>query len=260
MLAALATCSPTARKVFGLVWQAGRQRRGRGPAARPVAQRVRQILCETRAPPARARGGEPTYRSRRTELYVMGERRDPAAIEAAFADDEAGAPVVASEAHLETVLRDARRPRRSAQAATIWCRARAATRAAPRSGRAATRCCACSSATRTAGCTSRATRMAEQVALKELAFVQSPTLSAIAAFEREAKLLRALEHPAIPRFVASFEEGAGVHALLPGAGAGDGRVARGPARGPLVRRGGDRRHRAPGARRAGLSAEACRRW
>ena len=41
-----------------------------------------------------------------------------------------------------------------------------------------------------------------QVALKELAFVQSPTLEAIAAFEREAKFLRALEHPAIPRFVA----------------------------------------------------------
>jgi len=52
----------------------------------------------------------------------------------------------------------------------------------------------------------------KQVALKELAFVQSPTLAVIAAFEREAKLLRALEHPAIPRFVASFEEGTGVHA------------------------------------------------
>jgi hypothetical protein len=51
----------------------------------------------------------------------------------------------------------------------------------------------------------------KQVALKELAFVQSPTLAAIAAFEREAKILRALEHPAIPRFVASFEEGEGVH-------------------------------------------------
>jgi hypothetical protein len=51
----------------------------------------------------------------------------------------------------------------------------------------------------------------KQVALKELAFVQAPTLAAIAAFEREAKFLRALAHPAIPRFVASFEEGAGVH-------------------------------------------------
>src|SRR5258708_7367275 len=52
----------------------------------------------------------------------------------------------------------------------------------------------------------------KQVALKELAFVHAPTLDAVAAFEREAKLVRALEHPAIPRFVASFEEGAGVHA------------------------------------------------
>jgi hypothetical protein len=47
--------------------------------------------------------------------------------------------------------------------------------------------------------------------LKELAFVQTPTLDAIAMFEREAKFLRALEHPAIPRFRASFEEGTGVN-------------------------------------------------
>jgi hypothetical protein len=51
----------------------------------------------------------------------------------------------------------------------------------------------------------------KQVALKELAFVQSPTLDAIAKFEREVKILRALEHPAIPTFCASFEEGRGVH-------------------------------------------------
>ncbi|CAN5864567.1 hypothetical protein BH11MYX3_BH11MYX3_02340 [soil metagenome] len=41
--------------------------------------------------------------------------------------------------------------------------------------------------------------------------MQSPGPDAIAAFEREAKFLRALEHPAIPRFLAAFEEGHGVH-------------------------------------------------
>jgi serine/threonine protein kinase len=51
----------------------------------------------------------------------------------------------------------------------------------------------------------------KRVALKELAFVHAPSPAALAAFEREAKFLRALEHPAIPRFVASFEEGLGVH-------------------------------------------------
>jgi hypothetical protein len=51
----------------------------------------------------------------------------------------------------------------------------------------------------------------KRVALKELAFVQPPSLATIAAFEREATFLRALEHPAIPRFVASFREGDGVH-------------------------------------------------
>jgi serine/threonine protein kinase len=47
----------------------------------------------------------------------------------------------------------------------------------------------------------------KQVALKELAFIQSPAADALTAFEREAKFLRALEHPAIPRFCASFQEG-----------------------------------------------------
>ena len=41
--------------------------------------------------------------------------------------------------------------------------------------------------------------------------MQAPSPGAVAAFEREAKFLRALEHPAIPRFLASFEEGTGVH-------------------------------------------------
>lgn len=59
VLAALAACSPTARKVFGLVYgQPG------GTAAKAAAalglslQRVRQILCETRAHLRRALGEE----------------------------------------------------------------------------------------------------------------------------------------------------------------------------------------------------------
>src|SRR4029078_5468427 len=51
---------------------------------------------------------------------------------------------------------------------------------------------------------------AKQVALKELVFVQSPSAEALTAFEREARFLRALEHPAIPRFCASFQEETGV--------------------------------------------------
>ena len=54
----------------------------------------------------------------------------------------------------------------------------------------------------------------DRVALKELAFVQAPGSDAIAAFEREARFLRALEHPDIPRFVASFQEGEGVQTRL----------------------------------------------
>ncbi len=49
-----------------------------------------------------------------------------------------------------------------------------------------------------------------RVALKELAFVQAPGRDALAAFDREVTFLRALEHPAIPRFVAAFHEGEGV--------------------------------------------------
>ena len=48
VLAALATCSPTARKVFGLVYAPGGSA---AEAAREMGlslQRVRQILCETR--------------------------------------------------------------------------------------------------------------------------------------------------------------------------------------------------------------------
>ena len=50
VLAALATCSPQARKVFGLVY--GAPGGNAAAAAKEVGlslQRVRQILCETRA-------------------------------------------------------------------------------------------------------------------------------------------------------------------------------------------------------------------
>jgi hypothetical protein len=52
------------------------------------------------------------------------------------------------------------------------------------------------------------------VALKELAFVQAPHPDAVDAFEREARLLRQLSHPQIPRFLAAFREGEGVHTRL----------------------------------------------
>jgi hypothetical protein len=54
----------------------------------------------------------------------------------------------------------------------------------------------------------------QAVALKELAFVQPPHPDALAAFERESRLLRQLAHPQIPRFVASFSEGEGVATRL----------------------------------------------
>ncbi len=146
------------------------------------------------------------------ELYVMNEYDgDAAALERTFAEDPALAALAADEARLELLLRDA------ADAATFC----------PACGDLApdTRCDACGAAIRPGGYTVERVLVAGAhgrmyvardadgtcVALKELAFVQSPTLEAIAAFEREAKLLRALEHPAIPRFVASFEEGTGVH-------------------------------------------------
>src|SRR5438067_7532504 len=48
-----------------------------------------------------------------------------------------------------------------------------------------------------------------RVALKELAFALVPNAQSLDAFEREARLLRELSHPAVPRFVASFQEGQG---------------------------------------------------
>ena len=54
----------------------------------------------------------------------------------------------------------------------------------------------------------------ETLALKELAFIQAPHPDALDAFEREARLLRQLDHPQIPRFWGSFREGQGVSTRL----------------------------------------------
>ncbi len=51
----------------------------------------------------------------------------------------------------------------------------------------------------------------QRVALKELVFANAPTSAHIDAFEREATLLRQLDHPGIPRFVSAFHEGSGAH-------------------------------------------------
>jgi len=53
-----------------------------------------------------------------------------------------------------------------------------------------------------------------RVALKELAFVRAPGVEEIDAFEREARVLRQLRHPAIPAFIDSFVEGEGVHTRM----------------------------------------------
>jgi len=49
-----------------------------------------------------------------------------------------------------------------------------------------------------------------KVALKELVFAHVPDQAQVASFEREGRLLRQLDHPQIPAFVASFEQGEGV--------------------------------------------------
>jgi len=145
------------------------------------------------------------------ELYVMGlYDGDTAALERAIAGDPAAQAMLADEAGLESVLRDA-------AAGAAFCPA--CHDLVP-----GARCEACGAALRPGGYTVErllvenahgrmyVARDADgtQVALKELAFVQSPGLEVVAAFEREAKFLRALEHPAIPRFRASFQEGTGV--------------------------------------------------
>src|SRR5437660_12357149 len=53
-----------------------------------------------------------------------------------------------------------------------------------------------------------------QVALKELVFALAPDAQTIDAFEREARVLAQLEHPAIPRFLTSFREGQGADLRL----------------------------------------------
>ena len=146
------------------------------------------------------------------ELYVMGGYDgDAEELEEFLASDDVARDFVAEEAQFELAMREV--------------------------AKAATFCPACDDVVRTERCDSCGAAVSaggfaiddvlvqnahgrlylardadgKRVALKELAFVQSPGPEAFAAFERETKFLRALEHPAIPRFVASFEEGKGVH-------------------------------------------------
>ncbi|HYH97347.1 serine/threonine protein kinase [Hyalangium sp.] len=53
-----------------------------------------------------------------------------------------------------------------------------------------------------------------QVALKELLFALVPDAARLEGFEREVGFLRQLKHPCIPRLLASFREGSGVHTRL----------------------------------------------
>jgi serine/threonine-protein kinase len=48
-----------------------------------------------------------------------------------------------------------------------------------------------------------------RVVLKEMLFARAPDAKTLDDFAREGELLRQLDHPAIPRFVASFTEGTG---------------------------------------------------
>ncbi|CAN5784627.1 hypothetical protein BH11MYX2_BH11MYX2_31820 [soil metagenome] len=149
-------------------------------------------------------------------LYTMGAYDgDAAALEARVTDDESARAMLAEEAELELLLRDA------AAAGTFCmnCDDLIADTYEP------VRCSSCGAAVEPGGYTIERVLVANahgrmyiardadgtRVALKELAFVQSPSADSIAAFEREAKFLRALAHPAIPRFRAAFEEGAGAH-------------------------------------------------
>ncbi|HSN26007.1 MAG TPA: protein kinase [Kofleriaceae bacterium] len=146
------------------------------------------------------------------ELYVMGQYDgDVAALERAIAEDPALAQLLADEARLEEQLRDAAARATFCPACDDLVRG--------------SRCDACGAAVKPGGYTVERVLVSNahgrmyvahdadgrRVALKELAFVQAPGPDALAKFEREAKFLRALEHPAIPRFLASFEEGSGVH-------------------------------------------------
>jgi hypothetical protein len=146
------------------------------------------------------------------ELYVSGNYDgDVASLERAIADDPALAAIVAEEAKLEMLLRD------TAAIATFCVACDAVVRAE--------RCDHCGAAVRPGGYTVEKVLVSnahgrmyiardadgKRVALKELAFLHAPSAATVASFEREAKFLRALEHPAIPRFCAAFEEGEGVH-------------------------------------------------
>ena len=146
------------------------------------------------------------------ELYVMGQYDgDVAALERAIAEDPALQQILADEARLESQLRDAAARATFCPACDDLVRGM--------------RCDACGAAAKPGGYTVERVLVSNahgrmyvahdaddrRVALKELAFVQAPGPDALAKFEREAKFLRALEHPAIPRFLASFEEGSGVH-------------------------------------------------
>ncbi len=149
-------------------------------------------------------------------LYVMGAYDgDTAALESRIADDADARAMLLEEAELELSLRDA------AASGTFCtnCDDLVVDLSEP------VRCSSCGAAVSPGGYAIERVIVAnahgrmyvardadgKRVALKELAFVQSPSTETVAAFEREAKFLRALEHPAIPRFVAAFEEGSGVH-------------------------------------------------
>src|SRR5438477_4509498 len=59
------------------------------------------------------------------------------------------------------------------------------------------------------GRTYRAEGPTGMVALKEMVFALVPTAQQLDAFEREARLLRSVSHPQIPRLIDSFREGDG---------------------------------------------------
>lgn len=58
------------------------------------------------------------------------------------------------------------------------------------------------------------TESGDPVVIKELVFATAPTSEEIDAFEREAQILRTLDHPGIPHFRASMQTGEGVHKRL----------------------------------------------